>query len=242
MANVKLLEPGSYKVGDRLILEDDPRANEQISLSLVLFSPEENQYYSGKARVLDNTSREIEIEILDLERMRIHKYITLVLGACRPQMLKRIFEASTSFPIKKIIIVACENSEKSYLSSRLLRESDYLKYMKKGVEQSGIPFLPEVQVIDKFWSLLKNRDVLEVGSRYFCDGTESRGLGVASGDIEEEAQLVLAVGPESGWSKRELEYFREFGFEGFSLGGAILRVDVAVISALSILNRDVYRK
>ena len=51
----------------------------------------------------------------------------------------------------------------------------------------------------------------------------------------QNGSVVLAVGPERGWSEQEAKLFvDECGFEAASLGSSILRVDSAVISGLAI--------
>ena len=51
----------------------------------------------------------------------------------------------------------------------------------------------------------------------------------------QNGSVVLAVGPERGWTQQEAKLFvDECGFEAASLGNSILRVDSAVISGLAI--------
>src|SRR5260370_1250181 len=46
----------------------------------------------------------------------------------------------------------------------------------------------------------------------------------------------LAIGPEGGWTDRELEVARQNVFREVSLGRLILRTETAVIAALAALN------
>jgi 16S rRNA (uracil1498-N3)-methyltransferase len=48
--------------------------------------------------------------------------------------------------------------------------------------------------------------------------------------------LMLAVGPEGGWSAAEIALFARAGWHSASLGPRILRVETAVIAALAIVN------
>jgi len=47
-------------------------------------------------------------------------------------------------------------------------------------------------------------------------------------DIGAEREVILAVGPEGGWVDYEIERFEELGFQRFSLGRRILRVETAL--------------
>jgi 16S rRNA (uracil1498-N3)-methyltransferase len=46
--------------------------------------------------------------------------------------------------------------------------------------------------------------------------------------------IVLAFGPEGGWTESELELFRDAGWISASLGNTILRVETAAIAALAV--------
>lgn len=52
---------------------------------------------------------------------------------------------------------------------------------------------------------------------------------------QEELAIVIAVGPEGGWTEGEVERAIEFGFEAVSLGSRILRAVTAPIVALSLV-------
>jgi 16S rRNA (uracil1498-N3)-methyltransferase len=56
-----------------------------------------------------------------------------------------------------------------------------------------------------------------------------RKLDLAAGGI------VLAIGPEGGWSARDLASLRGNGFEGLRLGPRVLRTETAGIAAVAAL-------
>jgi 16S rRNA (uracil1498-N3)-methyltransferase len=47
-------------------------------------------------------------------------------------------------------------------------------------------------------------------------------------------EVVLAFGPEGGWTQSELEQFRDAGWISASLGNTILRVETAAVAALAV--------
>ena len=61
------------------------------------------------------------------------------------------------------------------------------------------------------------------------------GEGAPPGAGAPEAPLLVAVGPEGGWSDFELRLFEEAGFRRLSLGPRILRTDTAVVALLALL-------
>ncbi|MEG3851239.1 RsmE family RNA methyltransferase, partial [Microcoleus sp. herbarium13] len=50
-----------------------------------------------------------------------------------------------------------------------------------------------------------------------------------------ELSIVIAIGPEGGWTDGEVKRAIEFGFEPVSLGSRILRAVTAPIVALSLI-------
>jgi 16S rRNA (uracil1498-N3)-methyltransferase len=46
--------------------------------------------------------------------------------------------------------------------------------------------------------------------------------------------IILAFGPEGGWTESEFELFRDAGWISVSLGNTILRVETAAIAALAV--------
>jgi 16S rRNA (uracil1498-N3)-methyltransferase len=48
--------------------------------------------------------------------------------------------------------------------------------------------------------------------------------------------VILAFGPEGGWTDAELEAFRAAGWTSASLGHTILRAETAAIAAMAIVS------
>jgi 16S rRNA (uracil1498-N3)-methyltransferase len=165
--------------------------------------------------------------------------ITLIVALPRPQMLKKILESLTCYPVKKLILLGSERVEKSYFKSKVLLKESLENHLKCGSIQSGFSFKSEVLVLEKFWNLFENLNEENEIIRLFTDTTSSVPMfdipefNVADGKASKD--IILTVGPESGWSDRECCAFRDHGFSSVSLGISILRVDVAVISSLSQL-------
>jgi 16S rRNA (uracil1498-N3)-methyltransferase len=74
--------------------------------------------------------------------------------------------------------------------------------------------------------------------------TLSAELKIVLSEAEEQSQLLdiakptgevlLAVGPEGGWTEEELELFRKHDWLSASLGPTILRAETAAIAATAI--------
>jgi len=49
-----------------------------------------------------------------------------------------------------------------------------------------------------------------------------------------DGEIVLAIGPEGGWTEEESELFQKAGWISASLGTTILRAETAAIAATAI--------
>jgi 16S rRNA (uracil1498-N3)-methyltransferase len=49
------------------------------------------------------------------------------------------------------------------------------------------------------------------------------------------SSLLLAIGPEGGWTTEELQAFAEAGWKAAALGRTILRAETAAIAALAVV-------
>lgn len=54
--------------------------------------------------------------------------------------------------------------------------------------------------------------------------------------IKKDSSLSILIGPEGGFSKRDLRYLKQYNFQFCGLGPRILRSETAVVSALSVIN------
>ena len=89
--------------------------------------------------------------------------------------------------------------------------------------------LPEVRVEKRFKPFVEDElDGLWAGARRLvAHPVPEAPLAVGSAGTAGQ-RLVVAIGPEGGWIPFEVELLEAHGFQRFSLGPRILRVDVAV--------------
>jgi 16S rRNA (uracil1498-N3)-methyltransferase len=60
-------------------------------------------------------------------------------------------------------------------------------------------------------------------------------LSLATMPAPAAASVVIAIGPEGGWSPRDREALRSVGFVGLQLGPRILRTETAGLAAIAAL-------
>ncbi|HET7824399.1 MAG TPA: RsmE family RNA methyltransferase, partial [Anaeromyxobacter sp.] len=128
---------------------------------------------------------------------------------------------------KRIVLLGSFRVEKSYFASPLLAPDALRAQLLLGLEQGRDTVVPEVLVRRPFKPFVE--DELDAAfpepSRLLADPGGAAGIEALA---PRGARAALAVGPEGGWTAYEAARLREKGFEPFSLGPRVLRVDAAV--------------
>ena len=156
--------------------------------------------------------------------------IVLILGMPRPQTARKVLEEATALGVIAMHFVKTERGEPGYATSKLWTTDEWYRHVIAGAQQAFITRLPVVTFTHDLHSLM---DVeVKYGTRLALDNYESpRRLG----EVDMATPVLVAVGPERGWSPQERELLRASGFQFVHMGERVLRVETAVVAALSLV-------
>jgi 16S rRNA (uracil1498-N3)-methyltransferase len=176
----------------------------------------------GKGILEEISSEHLKIKLQDISP-RAQAPFELLIGVSRPHSCQKILEHGTSLGVSSFNFFTATLSEKSYLDSKLFLDPQ--KYLRYGLSQSGLYHkLPEVSLSKKFTG--KQKFILHPGTnKTFADYP-----------LNPNDNITLAIGPERGFTKEEVEHFKSLGFLEVSLGRPILRVEIATFAALGQLH------
>lgn len=164
----------------------------------------------------------------------------LILAVPRPQTVRKIVQLAAMCGLAKLCFVRSSNVEKSYFASKALTPTELDASTIEGLEQSETTLPPEITVHQRFRPFLEDilpgmlqtaRDSKGVGLIGSLDSNQSL-ADLSLSRIGPSAQVVLAIGPELGWSEYELASFKDQGLTPVSLGERSLRVEVATAMLL----------
>lgn len=163
--------------------------------------------------------------------------VDLLLALPRPKVMKRLWAPLASLGVGRIMLTNAQKVERYYFDSHVLDTEFYTEHLKEGLEQAMDTRLPEVTVYRQFKRLMEDElDTLAPGTfRIAADpsGT-TRVCDALKGRTEES--VVLAVGPEGGWSDYERDLLKAHGFITAGIGPRILRSDTACIALLAMVH------
>jgi 16S rRNA (uracil1498-N3)-methyltransferase len=165
--------------------------------------------------------------------------IDVLLALPRPKVMKRLWAPLASMGISRLYLTNAEKVERNYFDTHWLEPAHREPLLIEGLEQAGDTRLPAVRVIRRLKPFLEDElDSECAGSRrWIAHPGEETDWGRFRVEIAE--RVMLALGPEGGWTEFELKMFDRAGFSRISLGTRTLRTDTACIALLAIMNSAV---
>lgn len=162
--------------------------------------------------------------------------IDLLLAMPRPKVMKRLWAPLASLGVGSIIVTNAAKVERNYFDASALDEMTWRPLLVEGLTQASDTRVPVVHVRRRFRPLVEDElgELSDAKRRIVADpgGTER----LITRRFPSTERVLLAVGPEGGWTPFELALLRERGFEAVSVGQRILRTDTACVALLGILS------
>ena len=165
----------------------------------------------------------------------IAPWVDLVLAPPRPRAMKRLLPQLAAMGVGTIVLVGAKKVEKDFWGATLLKDENMRPLLVDGLMQAGTSILPKVETRRNFKRFLKDElDEMFPSSVRIVAHPYAKG---AQPCAAPDRRLLLAIGPEGGWTEEELEILEEKGFAGFSLGPRILKTETAAVALLAVLGR-----
>ncbi len=166
--------------------------------------------------------------------------IDLLLALPRPKVMRRLWAQLSAIGVGRIILTNAAKVERAYFDSHVLKPEVYRPYLIEGLQQAQDTAVPEVSIRKQLKVLIEDElDILfPYGGRLLADtSTWHRVRDLMFNDPN--MRLLVAVGPEGGWTDYERDLFQRHGFKPVSMGPRTLRADTACVSILAMLNEAI---
>jgi len=179
---------------------------------------------------------------------------TLLLGLSRNERMDYAIQKSVELGVNSIVAFQAIRSSSRLSKDRELNKIRHWKsVIQSAAEQSGRNRMPDFTLAKKFdlaadiaIEAQKKVAANTQSLRFLLEPSASdslisnlasitnRGENIDSGSST-QWQVLLATGPESGFSPEELDLTKSHGFQCVTLGPRVLRAETAPVAALSVL-------
>ncbi|MGI8560282.1 MAG: 16S rRNA (uracil(1498)-N(3))-methyltransferase [Luteimonas sp.] len=158
--------------------------------------------------------------------------IVLLQGIARGEKMDLILQKATELGVAQVRPLSSQRSEVKLDAERAAkRVAHWRMVVVSACEQSGRARVPEVAVPAPLAHVLAA--LPDGGVRLILD--PSGDLRFATLDLPAGESVVLAVGPEGGWSPLDRQQLLASGFRGLRMGPRILRTETAALAAIAAL-------
>jgi len=164
--------------------------------------------------------------------------VHLLVGQIRPLEGRRVLEDAAAAGVAAVHVFPAARTEAGYATASVWSEIEASAALRKGAAQGFTTWIPAYH---RHADLAAALDALAPGGpRLALDVYEATGplLPADAGD----GPVVLALGPERGWTPAERDRLRAAGFAFRHLGPRVLRTPHAVTAALGILAAGGYAR
>jgi len=175
------------------------------------------------AEILNFNDDLITVKILEVfeSKKEYEKEVRLYIAILKKENFELVCQKTTEIGVKKIIPLITEHTVKlNFKKERIL------KIIKEAAEQSGRLIIPEFLEIQKFEDIVFN--LKNNGLNLFFDPNGEK-LKNFEKEILNHKVINVFIGPEGGWSEKEINLAKENGFLIANLGNFTLRAETAAI-------------
>jgi 16S rRNA (uracil1498-N3)-methyltransferase len=184
-----------------------------------------------RGRVLSVSENRVEFELgEEVEAVSVAQ-VTLVLAIFKFDRMEWAIEKCTELGVTRIVPFAAQRTDTHLAAAAIKRAQRWRRIAREASEQARRAAPPEIA------NPVKLRDVLALQSEPRIVLSESE----TATSLRElcasprGSSLVLAIGPEGGWTNEEMQAFAQADWKAASLGPTILRAETAAIAATALV-------
>jgi len=155
--------------------------------------------------------------------------ITLALAIFKFDRMEWAIEKCTELSVGKIIPFIAARTEKHLAQAAQKRAERWRRLVTQASEQSRRATPPDIADPIKFDQLIADDSPTRI-----VLSESGAVLSLASSLTQPQGRMILAIGPEGGWTPGELKKFTQSGWKSATLGPTVLRAETAAIAALAI--------
>jgi len=222
-------------VGSSLTLPDDQAHYLRSVMRLmsgdqiILFNGKGGEFHCQIEHLARQHSSCLITSFDDINR-EMHCRVHIIQAACRSEKIETVLQKATELGAASFQIVKSERSSLKLDGSKLnKRMQRWQKIIIEATEQSGRTAVPTVS-----W---RNTlpDICNQGLGFTLHPDTATSWQQQRKNICEATDITLTIGPEGGWSRRDLETLTQHGLQALSFGPRVMRTETAAPALLAAI-------
>jgi 16S rRNA (uracil1498-N3)-methyltransferase len=187
-----------------------------------------------RGRILSVSENRVEFQLGEEVESAPVAQVTLALAIIKFDRMEWAIEKCTELGVARIVPFVARRTDAHLAAAAGKRVERWRRIAHEASEQARRVAPPEIA------DPVKLRDVLALPGerRIVLSEVETS---VSLREVSREGStLVLAIGPEGGWTNEELQAFAEAGWKAAALGPTILRAETAAIAGIAVLISETF--
>ncbi len=179
---------------------------------------------SARLLELGKKSAKLHIETIHTDIKPAYS-LTLVLGNLRSGHMEYALEKCTEIGVTDFILFAADKSDRKEISDSQLKR--YNSIIQAAIKQSGRLYLPTLSTCKSLTAAIDNKQNIVFGD-----------LSSKVADYFPSQSICLVIGPESGFSEKEVGLLQSKGAQGIRFSQNTLRAETcALVASYALLQK-----
>jgi 16S rRNA (uracil1498-N3)-methyltransferase len=179
----------------------------------------------------------VEFELGEEVSSALSAQITLLLAVFKFDRMEWAIEKCTELGVSRIVPVIARRTDSHLAAASTKRTERWQRIARQASEQSRRAAPPEITTPIKVAEAFNFPGPLRI---LLAESEERTLVRDVVQSRSTNGGIVLAVGPEGGWTEDELRSFCQTGWISTSLGNTILRAETAAIAATAVAASALY--
>ncbi len=197
--------------GDNVILFDG--SGREYTCKIEMLSKESAQISVGESRTVPTAKKDV----------------WLCMAIVKKDNFEWIVEKGTEIGVNHFVPVVAERSEKKDLNMERL-----IKIAREASEQSGRGTVPKIHPVMTLEDIFSNSNDSFFKFPAHKIAFDPEGIAMISKDTSDTEPVAIFIGPEGGWSEKEIEFFKKQEVDLKTMGNQILRAETAAVATATL--------
>lgn len=190
-----------------------------------------------RGRIATIRPNRVEFELAEEISASPNLALTLLLAVFKFDRMEWAIEKCTELGASRIVPVIARRTDAHLAAASAKRAERWRRIALQASEQSRRATPPEIAAPIKLQEAIS----LTAGLHIVLSESEQQTLLRNILASHQQGEVLLALGPEGGWTEEELNLFQKSGWISASLGSTVLRAETAAIAATAITISELAR-